>query len=265
MIGEDTDLLVLLIHHSPVDKSMFFKSEIKGRRLWDIKTLKHELGFLCRYMPFIHALLGCDTTSRVFGLGKNQAFQYIAEPNFQSSADVFLDPRSSRSAVKDAGENIMLHLYKTTAKTLGEARDRKFKQKAVAAKVYVQPQMLPPTSDAAEFHSRRVYHQVQTWMLNTATDPLQWGWVVMKGKLVPEMMSSDIAPAGLLKVIRCSCRTECRTRQCPCRNLKLECGEACHNCTDLDTCTNKKDIIHADDEVTETSDMVDTNEQTDSQ
>jgi hypothetical protein len=49
-------------------------------------------------------------------------------------------------------------------KTLDELRQFKFSQKIVTNKDTVQPESLGPTSDAATFHSLRVYHQVQKWM-----------------------------------------------------------------------------------------------------
>jgi len=40
-------------------------------KVWDIQATCSVLGSnLCRHLPFLHALLGCDTTSRLFGIGK---------------------------------------------------------------------------------------------------------------------------------------------------------------------------------------------------
>jgi hypothetical protein len=40
-------------------------------KLWDIHALQAILGpNLCKHLPFLHALLGCDITSRMFGVGK---------------------------------------------------------------------------------------------------------------------------------------------------------------------------------------------------
>jgi hypothetical protein len=30
---------------------------------------------ICKVMPFIHAITGCDTTSKLFGVGKGQALK----------------------------------------------------------------------------------------------------------------------------------------------------------------------------------------------
>ena len=64
------------------------------------------------------------------------------------------------------------------------------------------PESLPP-SDAAKYHSDRVYHQVQTWLGHTL-DPTQWVWLVLKGKeenLKPVRMVKDATPTSLLKLV----------------------------------------------------------------
>ena len=77
LLGDDTDLLVLLLAHvDTCHEPVFFAPEPKKRqkkqsRIWDIHFLKHKLGnVLCRRLLFVHAISGCDTTSRLFGLAK---------------------------------------------------------------------------------------------------------------------------------------------------------------------------------------------------
>ena len=68
VIGEDTDILVLLLHYYNLDLpfKIFFTSEknTKKRRIWDICEVKTKLpkeSVNC-ILP-IHAFLGCDTVS----------------------------------------------------------------------------------------------------------------------------------------------------------------------------------------------------------
>ena len=74
LVGDDTDLLVLLLYHSnPTGKGLFFAPEPMNakQRVWDLKQAKRDIGpFVCKHILFLHALLGCDTTSRLFGIGK---------------------------------------------------------------------------------------------------------------------------------------------------------------------------------------------------
>jgi len=80
LIGEDTDLLVLLCHHAQKTRfNIFFRSGQKSGmktkpRSWYVRATRRNLGeVLCENMIFIHALLGCDTISRVHGIGKRVA------------------------------------------------------------------------------------------------------------------------------------------------------------------------------------------------
>ena len=76
VIGEDTDLLVLLLHRANRHKNIYFKSAAKqrsskGLRVWNIHEARDILGEnQCKVLPVIHALSGCDTTSQMFGISK---------------------------------------------------------------------------------------------------------------------------------------------------------------------------------------------------
>ena len=72
LVGDDTDLLVLLCYHSSLDyKDIFFRPELKKNtkkpKVWNIKLIKKQLGpEICNNILFIHAILGCDTTSHLY-------------------------------------------------------------------------------------------------------------------------------------------------------------------------------------------------------
>jgi len=78
-IGEDTDLLVLLLYYmKPDNKCLFIRSDKKSTnqiRVYNISKLKILLSKpLCSHLLFIHAFTECDTTSRIFGIGKKSLF-----------------------------------------------------------------------------------------------------------------------------------------------------------------------------------------------
>ena len=80
LIGEDTDLLVLLLYHATTDcKNLYLRSDKGGKpNVYNIKVLKCVLGDdVCLDILFAHALSGCDTTSRIFGVGKKSVIQQI--------------------------------------------------------------------------------------------------------------------------------------------------------------------------------------------
>ncbi len=79
LIGEDTDLLVLLLYLAAKDcKDLYFRSDKhKEKRInvYNIKVLKQLLGDgVCSDILFAHAFSGCDITSRIFGVGKKTVF-----------------------------------------------------------------------------------------------------------------------------------------------------------------------------------------------
>ena len=76
LVGDDTDLLVLLCYHaSLVSMPIYFQPRPKAHKetvSWDIHKLKYHLGkmYLCNNILFIHAILGCDTVSKLYEFGK---------------------------------------------------------------------------------------------------------------------------------------------------------------------------------------------------
>ena len=106
------------------------------------------------------------------------------------------------------------------------------------AKACVTPERLPPTASSTKFHSLRVYYQIMVWTQQESDmDPLDWGWKLQEGKLVPMMSTMKAAPATLLKVIHCNCASGCSTSRCSCRKYGLPCSAACGPCQ-LESCDN---------------------------
>ena len=74
LVGDDVDLLVLLLYHlTSASYNLFLAPELKKNAkkcVWNIKQAREDLGlFSCKHILFQHALMGCDTTSRLFGFG----------------------------------------------------------------------------------------------------------------------------------------------------------------------------------------------------
>ena len=74
VIAEDSDILVLLCHHmKPNSQPLFMVSQKSNMKhpIWNIAEISSQLGEeCCRYLPFMHALRGCDTTPRLNNIGK---------------------------------------------------------------------------------------------------------------------------------------------------------------------------------------------------
>ena len=264
VVGEDTDLLVLLCYHADKDAhNIFFKpkpktnAKRKMKRIWNIKQTKERLGdHVCRNILFVHAVLGCDTTSRIFGIGKSTALKKLcSNPHFSRQAEVFNLPLTETSVddVVTAGERALVCLYNGKDECLDDLRYRRFCQKVSTSTTPVKAKTLPPTSATSKYHSLRVYLQIQDWKGNTQLDPLKWGWKLVDGKLVALLTDLPPAPKELLEIIRCKCKTGCKTGRCTCKKHGLECTSACGECKGM-TCENSQQPDLDDDNDDDTND-----------
>ena len=254
VIGEDTDLLVLLCYYANTNAcEILFKTGSKkqiGRhfKLWDIKKTKNVLGGdMCKMLPFIHAFTGCDATSKIQGISKGAAIKKLmADKQLQTFADVF-NNNSDREAVQKAGEQILTVLFGGhETEGLDLLRFRKFARKLTIGTTCVQVHSLPPTSASAKYHSMRVYYQVQCWISEDNTLlPTQWGWQVTRNMLHPMKTDMPPAPMRLLKIIKCNCKSNCDSKRCSCRKHGLECSVGCGECKG-NQCTNSPRPMESD-------------------
>ena len=149
---------------------VFLKSEPKKsaqqNKIWCIRQSKLLLGpDVCDHILFIHAILGCDVTSRLFGLGKGLAVKRIkSDFQFYQQAKVFNQIGQAKEDIIVAGERALVSLYGgATEEGLDVLRYRRFCDKISKGTSHVEPRTLPPTSAAAMYHSLRVYYHVMYW------------------------------------------------------------------------------------------------------
>lgn len=246
LIADDTDLLVLLLYHAVnIQYNIFFKQEtrkqsLKLPRTWDIKAARSLLGdTVCDNILFVHSILGCDTTSRSFGIVKKTALMKIQKDVlFRENAQVFSRTDSSKDDIIKAGEAALVSLYNGgIGDPINDLRIRRFYCKTTYSTASVQAHTLPPTAAATKHHSLRVYQQVQVWKgEGKRVPPENWGWHISDGKMMPTMTDLPPAPQDLLEIIRCNCKSGCHTMRCTCRKHGMECSMACGECRGV--CSN---------------------------
>ena len=205
VVADDTDILILLCSQATSDLKPIYQQPLlqskqyKGNDLsvFHIKHTQRSLGELTQILPLIHAVTGCDTTSRVYGLGKRGGLQkFMKSKMLQAKAKTFLRKGEHKSKIIQDGEAILLELCRATQchqNNLDRLRFDIFSSKVANAQINpVKPHELPPTSSAAKYHSLRVYHQVQTWCgeFLVAHD---WGWFLKEGYLLPILMEKNPA------------------------------------------------------------------------
>ena len=122
-------------------------------------------GTMCRNMLFLHAISGCDATSRPYGIGKAAVLKKFPDSvHFQEQANVFDAAECSLEDVIQTGEKVLVELYGGKAEeNLNKLRHRKYHDKVCTRGRQLEPQNLPPTSAAAKYHSLRVFLQVKQW------------------------------------------------------------------------------------------------------
>lgn len=226
--------------------SLYFAPEAKRNskkpRIWHINQAIVGLGpQLCKVLPFLHALLGCDTTSRLFGIGKGVGLKLLSNKSFYSQAEIFMKAGATAADVTAAGEIAMCRIYGHSENDLNALRYHRFCEKVAKSTKHVELQSLPPTSSSAKYHSLRVYHQIQMWLGDMELDPSQWGWKVKKDGLIPIESDMPAAPKYLLETIACNCKSDCVTSRCTCKKNGLKCSVASGVCKGI-SCRNVEEF-----------------------
>ena len=196
LIGEDADLFILLLHHMDYrKKTLYFHSDKKSRdqiRVFNINRLKECLGHqLCSKLLFIHAFTGCDTTSRIFGMGKKAFFKKSIKGDnvLESCALAFSKPGQTVDTIAEHGNQSMVLLFGGKQRdSLRSLRHSVLKKKVVSASSFVTPVRLPPTASATKYHSLRSYYQIMIWLgLESSLDETDWGWKIENNQFMPVM------------------------------------------------------------------------------
>ena len=241
VVSDDTEILVLLINHYSKDfHDIYFLSESARRskenigfsKISDFRTKIGEEASTA--LIFSHAWSGCDTTSATFGHGKISAMKLVAKsPDAYHEAAKFLQDNKSQNEIAESGSLIFRHLYggKEVA-NLNDLRYKKYAHLLSKSTKSLRPESLPPTESAARYHSLRVYLQTQRWkhLSESHLNPLDWGWILEKGHLVPKMTDKAPGPDSLLKIVRCACNTSNCVTNCSCKKHGLPCVSACKHC-----------------------------------
>ncbi|XP_066926559.1 uncharacterized protein [Clytia hemisphaerica] len=251
--GDDTDVAVMMAYHWQEDlKPLLFLSE-RAKKCWDIGSCQDELNGQKKHLLFIHAWTGCDSTSAICGKAKVSFVNQIKKSEILGEvSEVFTDSQSTKEQIQDASIEAFREIYGGNHdKSLSNLRYNKYLE--MLCKGLIQPERLPPTSDAATQHGARVHIQVIRWkeLDENVLDPTKWGWQGSDTGLRPIRTIKSVAPPEILKIIKCKCKMSsknpCGTNLCSCRKNGIPCMPACGNCHGMD-CNNKTVKRDHDDE-----------------
>ena len=66
--------------------------------------------------------------------------------------------------------------------------------------------------------------------------------------MMPVTMTEPPAPPNLLKIVRCGCKTVCKTMSCSCRKHGLKCTDSCRECREVSCINCQKADLYVFDE-----------------
>ena len=167
LVGEDTDLLILLLHFRESENLYMLRpGRAKSEdELLSVKTIQESLNGLHKYLLFLHAFSGCDTTSAFFRKGKKTAWNTLkkCDKAFLNSLQTVYCQSVSVDSLSRIGEEFVRQLYGVKDQTpLNKLRHQLY-QRTIAKQPLTANfdlAVLPPTSSSTLQHCLRVYHQV---------------------------------------------------------------------------------------------------------
>ena len=172
-----------MVWHGPICW-VFFKSEArsgsrKPTRCWDIVQTQQHLGNnVIEQLLFAYALSGCDTTSRLHGIGKPKVLKNAANNQyFRQQAAVLKLASSQQNEIIDAGENALVFLYQVICWICFVFN---FSTKKYQATGYL--------SNHAHNHQLLLLHGITVSEFSTGCSSGKewtedWGWTVKENKL----------------------------------------------------------------------------------
>ena len=115
VVGEDTDLAVLLLYHCKAEHDIYLTSGSQTKpKVFSIKEGLEKAGkYVCEHILFAHAVSGCDTVPQPFNISKTLPIKRLekGDRTFCDAAQVFLDPNSNSQDVVTAGEKAFVRMY----------------------------------------------------------------------------------------------------------------------------------------------------------
>ena len=106
---------------------------------------------VCNNILFVHAVLGCDTPSRLFNIGKATALHKCQQnKEFVANATKFVEANTSHEEIVEAGEKALLIVYSgASSMSLDDLRYKAYCRKVASRKSVLNTKALPPTSNAS--------------------------------------------------------------------------------------------------------------------
>ena len=184
------------------------KKNSKKHRVWNINGVKSKQ--ICSNILFLQAILGCDTTSHLYGIGKGASLKkFNASSEFREQADVFDLQSSSVEEICTAGEKILVNLYNGKPE---ESLNSYSTNDSVKKWLPIHHILIPVTVIVFffRFTNGRV---LQKNLIQSNGDEKNKS----EGRHIPVQTDLPSAPDELLRIIKCNCHTDCNGLKCTCK------------------------------------------------
>ena len=164
-----------------------------GRRYIPVHDLCSSLSSItCEILPAVHALTGCDTTSAIFGIGKQSVFKLINSSSAElSDLSQLKDPDLESSIC--VARKVVAKLYDPKAKYKSCHTNLNKLRVRLATSKDCSLVRIPPSESAFKQHVLRASIQTKTWMTShqakpPVASPYDYGW--QKGSNGPTQFCS---------------------------------------------------------------------------
>ena len=244
VLSQDTDVLILCLYN------WMYLSSCRLEKLWvtagngdshrfiPIHALAVQLGdSLCKVLPAVHTLTGCDYTSK---FGTKAAALKASPENFLNGFGTLEDNIENQIHL---AEKYLVQVKKkgSLCETMDQLRYYEYHHSKSSA--------LPPTTHETRLHILRSFYvtnQVTSFLTPTPEtekiDPISYGYEVVDDLLVPKTGRNPIPEEFTIK---CKC-LKCATESCPCRISHYSCCSFCKCHVDLSgsKCKNPLGMIN---------------------
>ena len=247
----DTDVFVLLCHFQHalnISANIFMVPLSPKMKPIDINQTVTDNRNIIPHLLSLHAITGCDTISKLYGIGKTSALAILKRGNFPPPLGELSVPHDD--LVKKGTSFIgVCYGNPSSLTSMSDHRFRKWKSMTKGNCKSFKLETLPPTTAAFMLHIRRAHYQAAVWRCAAypdppGIDPSQYGWEkdIISRTLVPIQLppNTPVAPDCLLKILSCSCDSgeSCKTKRCSCHNNNTGCGTFCKCAESVTGCYN---------------------------
>lgn len=112
VVADDTDIAVMLVHHWKEQMSDIFFLQERWNKAWSVMEASSRNKNIKEHLLFLHSWSGCDTTSSMFGKGKNKLVEsLIGSDVLQNLSEVISNPWSDQSEVGNASIKAAVLIY----------------------------------------------------------------------------------------------------------------------------------------------------------